>query len=477
MYITFAAKKIEMEINWIQQIQTYFRNLVLGTVGTKRTLHEYLEKGNVGAALSLLVNRDKDVDKALREYNPELHDVMNRRNKAIEGDSPYITEKLPRRREVYINEIELAFLLGNPIKWKKAEGDDDAYKLFLDYLKNTYFNSKIRRCKRYAGAETMSAILFHFHRTDGGKIGVDEFVAARQTGYRIRYMHDHYGNLQVLAVGYYINDGRRTREKWDILTAEMNYECINAGITLGWDVQRYPNPTGKINGILFLQEKSWAGPERRMRREEMLDSRVGDVNNYFSDPMAMATADVIENLPNRDKPGKLLQLTGKDSRFEYLNPPQDAATRQSEKKDLNDSILFDTFTPDLSFEKMKGMGTLSGDAIRNSLIIGYIKRANRMDIYEELIARYSHVVIAVLKQLHPEMAEKLDTLKVDFEFSDLFPDKRDELWNGIGSLYSSGVISLETAVQLLSLTDAPDEEIRRIREQKNEEGGNIQPEQ
>lgn len=461
-----------MEINWIQQVQTYFRNLVLGTTGTKRTVHELLGNGDVGGALSLLVDRDRDVDKALKEYNPEMHDVMHRRNKTIEGDSPYITEKLPRRREVYINEIELAFLLGNPIKWTKTEGDDDAYALFLDYLKSTYFNSKIRQCKRYAGAETMSALIFHFHRTDEGKIGVDQFVAARQKGYRIRYMFDHYGNLQVLAVGYYISDGKKTRERWEILTAEVNYECTNAGSLLGWDVQKYQNPTGKINGILFLQDKAWAGAERRCRREEMLDSKIGDVNNYFSDPMAMATADVIESLPNRDKPGKLLQLTDKNSRFEYLSPPQDSATRATEKTDLNDSILFDTFTPDLSFEKMKGMGSLSGDAIRNSLIIGYIKRANRMDIYEELVARYSHVVIEVLKQLHPEMASKLDTLKVSFEFSDLFPDKKDNLWGGIGNLYSQGVISLETAVMLLSLTDAPEEEIERIKEQKREEQGN-----
>lgn len=99
-----------------------------------------------------------------------------------------------------------------------------------------------------------------------------------------------------------------------------------------------------------------------------------------------------------------------------------------------------------------------------------------MDIYEELIARYSHIVIAVLKQLHPEMTAKLDTLKVDFEFSDLFPDKKDELWSGIGNLYSQGVISLETAVTLLSLTDAPEEEIERIKQQKKDESqSNIQP--
>lgn len=50
------------------------------------------------------------------------------------------------------------------------------------------------------------------------------------------------------------------------------------------------------------------------------------------------------------------------SRFEYVDPPLSSETREAEKKDLRNSILEDSLTPDLSFEGMKGLGTLSGEA-------------------------------------------------------------------------------------------------------------------
>ena len=194
-----------------------------------------------------------------------------------------------------------------------------------------------------------------------------------------------------------------------------------------------------------------------------MDSKIADANNYFADPIAAATADVINSLPRRNKVGKLIQLTGKDSKFEYINPPQNSEIRKAEKEDLKQSILFDTFTPDMSPELMKSLGTLTSVGIKRALVLGYIKRANRMEIYEELIGRLSHVIIAVLKELYPDMASKFDKLEVGFDFAEPFDDDKKEKWITIATLYQQGVMSLELAVQMLALTDAPAEEIERIK--------------
>ena len=449
-----------MELNVVQQINTLFKNLKLSSSGTRKSIYDYLEKGNVDKAVSIMVNRDSDIDKALKEYNPQLHEVMKRPNKYVESGEPYITEKLPRTRERYINEVELFFLLGRPIEWKKEEGDDDAYKLFTEYLDSTFFNAKIRQCKRLAGAETISALVTHFRQGDDGKMETDVFVVARSTGYKIRYLFDQYGKLLALAYGYTLEVGGKNEQHWDILTADINYECRKA--TFGWDVQEFPNPTGKINAILFLQPKAWDGAEPRIKRDEMLDSKIGDTNNYFADPMAAATVDVIASLPDVDKPGRLIQMPSEHSHFSYIAPPQDSATRRDEKESLNKTILFDTFTPDFSFENMKGLGTLSGVAVRNAMILGYIKRSNRMEIYEEMITRYMHMTLKVLTQLHPDMLTKIEELKIGFEFADPFPDEKNKNWAGIVQLYQGGVCSLETAVMMLALTDAPEEEIERL---------------
>lgn len=72
--------------------------------------------------------------------------------------------------------------------------------------------------------------------------------------------------------------------------------------------------------------------------------------------MYIATAAVIKNLPTVDSPGKGIKLSSKDDRFEYLNPPMSSETRQQEKSDLKESILFDTFTPEFTPEKWSDWG-------------------------------------------------------------------------------------------------------------------------
>lgn len=93
--------------------------MVLNSSGVERNLYQLIQDGDISTAISLMQNRDIEVDIAIREYNPQTHDVMKRPNKYRKGDAPYISEKLPRTRQRYINEVELFFLLGNNIKWKK----------------------------------------------------------------------------------------------------------------------------------------------------------------------------------------------------------------------------------------------------------------------------------------------------------------------------------------------------------------------
>ena len=107
------------------------------------------------------------------------------------------------------------------------------------------------------------------------------------------------------------------------------------------------------------------------------------------------------------------------------------------------------------------------------MILGYLKRANRMEIYEELVDRDKNVIIAVLKFLHPTMAEKLDALKIKFEFSEPFGDDEKDNWQKLEGLYGAGLISLDEAVRRLSLTDSPEEEVAKIVAEKQSEAVTI----
>lgn len=454
---------------YLNQILTQFRNMVLNATGVRRDFYELIADRDISRAVGMMQDRDNEVDIAIKEYNPQTHEIMKRPDKPRRKMESYKTEKLPRARQRYINEVELFFLLGGPLNWKKEDGDDEAFQLFKDFIKNNYIDSKLRALKRLAGSETEASMVFRLFQNEEGKMDVDVFIAARSTGYKLRPLFDQYGNLIAYAYGYTTKESTGNVEHWDILTPDNTFACTKG--RMGWNVNTFGNPTQKINVLYARQHKAWDGAEARLVREEYLDSKVADTNNYFADPIATATADVVKlmNSNNQsERVGQLIQLAGKESSFGYVNPPQNSETRRDEMINLRDSILFDTFTPDFSFEKMKGLGTLSGVAIKNAMVLGYVKREKNIEAWQEYVDRLRNIILAILLELNPDKGNSIKKLKVSFEFPEPFASDRRDQWTAISNLYKSGLLSLEEAVNMLALVKAPEEEIERLKNAQQE---------
>lgn len=465
-------------MDFIGAIFNVLRNKVLNSMGVERDLMKLIQDKDISRVQTLMQNRDSCVNDAIKEYNPETHAVMNRPDKPRKGKEPYKVEKLPRCRQRYINEVELFFLLGNPIKWKPSsdvEGKDEAFEAYTQFLKDTRFNTTMRQAKRLAGAETESAKVYHIYN-DAGKSSVKVLVISKSKGYTLRPLFDQYENMIAFGYGYFIKEGDKTVEHFDLQTPTFIFRCKKANI--GWDVVPIPNPTGKINVIYYRQEKAWYGTENRCNREEMIDSKAADTNNYFADPKVKATADVIKSLADPDTVGEVIQLTNKDmSAIDYMAPPEYSSMKESEKKDLNSSILFDSFTPDFSFENMKGLGTLSGEALKRAMVLGFIKRDNLKEVYDILVDREKNLVLAIMANVtHIQLREKLLNLNIEHEFSEPFNEDIQEKWSAIGKAYYDGIISLEQSVNMLALADNPSEEIERIRSEKRNNIKNVEVE-
>lgn len=448
------------------------RNNIFNALGIERTLLQLLQDKDVGRVKSLLQNRDTEVERAIQEYVPELHAVMYRRDKDREGKRPYVSEKLPRARQRYINEVELFFLLGNPIKWKLAKAEEnEAFPAFASFLRSMRFDTVMRQAKRTAGAETEAAILFHLYRNSQGASAVKPVVLSHSGGYTLRPLFDQYSTMIAFGYGYSLKEGSNTIEHFDIETPSVIYRTRK--VNIGWEVSEMPNPTGKINVVYIRQNKAWDGVQQRINREEKMDSGIADTNNYFGDPIALATADALSSLPDPDVPGGVIRINNKDGDFKYINPPTASDLQANEKRDLNASILFDTFTPDMSFEAMKGMGTLSGEAMRRALALGYMKRDNLREIYDVVVDRAKNIILAIMSRVtHIGLADQLAKLEIEHEFSEPFNEDVTVKWSAIGKAYNDGIISLEQAVKMIGVTDNPEIEIQRIKAEKTERGMN-----
>lgn len=463
---------------YVENIATYFKNMFLNAVGSEKTLYEYLASKKVDKAIELMEDNHVDVDNAISEYYPQKHKINSRTMIYSKKGNRPLTCRVARARQRYINEVELFFLLGNNIVWKNNRQKDDndehtddrAFVAFKQFLKEYHFDTNMRKAKRLAGAETESAKLYHIYKENvNGKeeVRVDCVVLARSTGYTLRPLFDQYGNLTAFAYGYKLKEGTKQVQHWDILTSKAIYYCKK--LSIGWDIKEYPNIIGKIPLIYYKQPKAWDGAEPLLEREEELLSKLAELNNTFSDPSLVASADAVASIMDDSGLAKIIQVKGQGSDVHYLEPPQSSESRRDEISMLVDAIHFDTFTPDLHVNEMKGFGSLSADAIENAMAIGFIKRANRMEIYSELLAREKNVIIEICKLLNPDIPkEEFDALDLSFEFAMPFAADNQKQWGAITALYNGGLLSLEKAVEMLSLTDAPQEELDRIRMQQTE---------
>ena len=269
-------------MNYLESLLQLFQNKILNSLGVERDLIQLIKDKDISRAIDLMQCRDEDVDTAIKEYDPALHEVNRRDNKPRAGQSPYITEKLSRSRQRYINEVELFFLLGQPITWEAtSENTDDAFQAYNDFIDSTRFNTTMRQAKRLAGAETECAKVYHIYQ-DEGKPQVKVKVISRSNGYILRPLFDQWDNLIAFGYGYALLENGKSVDHFDIETPDFIYRCKKQNI--GWEVAPIVNPSGKINVIYYRQNKAWDGVQNRINREEFADSKAADSVNYYSDP-------------------------------------------------------------------------------------------------------------------------------------------------------------------------------------------------
>jgi len=437
-------------------------------VGRNQDFDQLLANKDISRAMSYMNDNSAKVNGAIKEYNIAAHEIMKRPDKIIKGKKgEYIrTQKrwrLPIPYQVFINEISLVFLYGRPVKWtQSSEGTDDAFQAFKDLIKSVRFDSKIRQCKRLAGAETESAMLFRVYRNSENKPDVQIRVLAKSKGDEIRALWDQYEKLITAGWGYYLKDNGVVNYHFDIYTANVIYRCTRAN--MGWEVIEEQNPIGKIPMLLFNQVKEWDGVEHMIEREEYIGSRSADVNDYFADPAVVATADILNNLPEKESESKVYILKEK-GQVEYLTWDSAPESKKQEIDWLEKHILSKSFTPNIDFDNMKGLTNVSGKALKQMMVLADIKAAKHKEIHDELLDRVASLCKAIIGNVtNYGIKAQCDNLIIGHEFQEPFGEDIKDTIDNLVAAHDSGGMSTETFVELNPLIKDSATELTRLAE-------------
>ena len=454
-----------------------FTNYLNAVVGRNQEFEELIKAKDISRVKELFTTREALTAEAMKEYDPKQHEIMSRPDKILknpkgERKGTLKRWKLPINYPQYINEIALVFIYGRPIKWtNQSEGTDKAFSAFQDLIKRTRFDSKVRQCKRLAGAETQSAMLFRVFRNNENKPDCQIRVLAKSKGDEIYARWDMYENLVSFAWGYYVKDSStETSYHFDIFTADVIYRCKR--VLTGWEVVEELNPIGKIPVILFQQDKEWKGVEPLIEREEYIGSRTADTNDYFADPMFIVDTDIIKNMPDKNDENKTLISKGKDDvskAAHYLTWDSAPESKQKEIEWLQKHILTKTFTPNIDFESMKGLSNVSGKALKQMMLLADIKAQRHKEVHDEMLDRTGNLVIAIIGNvLNIALRSECNNLVVGHEFQEPFGEDIKETIENIAKAKDAEMLSTEGAIELNPLVKDKEQELKRIEKENAE---------
>ncbi|MBR6775434.1 MAG: phage portal protein [Bacteroidales bacterium] len=453
-----------------------FTNYLNSVVGRNQEFEQLIKAKDISRVKELFSTREVLVAEAMKEYDPNQHEIMKRPDKVLkdakgERKGTLKRWKLPINYPQYINEVSVVFIYGRPVKWSnQSEGTDNAFSAFQDLIKRTRFDSKIRQCKRLAGAETQSAMLFRVFRNNENQPDCQIRVLAKSKGDEIYARWDMYENLVSFAWGYYVKDSStETSYHFDIFTPDVIYRCKR--VLAGWEVFEEQNPIGKIPVILFQQDKEWKGVERLIEREENIGSKTADTNDYFADPIMAVRADILKQLPNKDDDGKTIITNADDVSkvASYLTWDSASESKQKEIEWLQKHILTKTFTPNIDFESMKGLANVSGKALKQMMLLADIKASKHKETHDELLDRTANLGIAIIGNvLNIALKKECDNLKVGHEYQEPFGEDIKETIETIAKAKDFDMMSMETSVELNPLVKNKAQELKRIEKESSE---------
>lgn len=446
---------------------TVITNKVKASVGYQQDFESLLESKDIGRALNAMEEHTTSAAKLLKEYNVDSHAVNERKDKAVYDKKGNFIRwqkkwRIPIPFQKYINEIALVFLYGRPVKWsQESEGTDDAFEKYTETLKDIRFNDYVREAKRKAGAEGISAILYHTYRDVENKPQLLLNVLSHSNNDDIFTIKDQYKRLKAFGWGYYLTEsGNKTVYHVDIYTSEKIYRCTRGMV--GWNVEELDNMVGKIPVLIFEQEPEHDGVQQMIDRYENKVSVDADVNDRFANPAMVATADILNNLPKQEDEAKLFIL--KDGgEMKYLTWDEASQSKANEYEILEKHILSKSFTPNIDFDNMKTLSNISGKALKQMMMLAVIKAEKRKETHDGYMSRASNLLIAILGNvLDYKNKSKYDALKVSHEFQEPFGEDVSAVLNDLVTQYEAGALSLESFLEQSYLVKTPQLEIERI---------------
>ncbi len=440
-----------------------------------------------------------DLKEAL-QYEPENHEVRDdtvRKKKKVFKPTGKLNADLTPKMEETIQEVNrvttslqkliveraVAFTAGVPIE-ALATPKDKAEEQLLDMVKKsltdnktTFKDATILECTM---KDKESAEIWSSEEAEpgywgtlagvGGKFKMRIKICAPSLGDLLYPVYNSIGDMIAFGRQYKVFEGKDEVNKLDVYTAERAYKLTERkGIWTADKPVEYSY--GKIPVIYHPQKKTeWADVQGKIDRLETLLSNHADTNDYNGSPILGVTGKV-EGFSEKGEQGKIITMNDGAS-IKYITWDHAPESIKMEIENLIDFIYTETRTPNISFKEMKGLGAISGIALKLLFLDAHLKAKNKQSgQFGEGIQRRFNFLKSAMAAIN-EAVRPATNMDITPKFGLYMPDNQTEKIENFVQLVTSGILSKTTALELLGKDlglspQAIEEEYERLKTQND----------
>lgn len=450
-----------------------------------------------------------DVEAANKALDPKLHDINDpilRPDKKVkidkdadvqESDSAqkvidtgedkgtYRTEKVARVAvaiQKLIIKRAVSFCFGNQVDYS-ASPENENQEIILKALNRIMRDVKERSLNRKIARSIFSykecAELWYAvekpkaHNSFGfpTKWKLRCTIISPKNGDSLYPYFDETGDMVAFSRAFSREDGDKNRyDYFETWTDEEHWLWLNGAN--GYEVvEGYPKKVaiGKIPVVFGNQDDiETADVDKLIDRLEKLLSNFADTNDYHASPKIFTTG-VINGWAKKGESGAVIE--GEEgATMQYVSWQQAPESVKLEIETLLKLIYTITQTPDISFDAVKGLGAISGLALKLLFMDAHLKVQDKREIFDDYLQRRVNIVKAYISMFNDKLSTDSDNLEIEPEITPyMLTSEIDDLNYWMTANGNKPVVSQEESVAGAGISKNPEMTMKKLQEQSDRE--------
>lgn len=444
-----------------------------------------------------------DVDAAKKALNPDLHDVNNpliRKDKRVKvdvdedsgdkvievsgGESTMRIEKVARIRlaiQKLIIRRAVSFLFGNNVAYNsdaESEQEKAVMKAFNRMLRDVKIGTIDRQVGRTIfGFKECAEIWFPVEVAGGAssrygfasKYKLRCAVLSPEKGNDLYPYFDETGDMIAFSRSYSRKDSSgKSIDYFETYTNSQQFLWWNAGGNGYEIVEGYPKMLSihKIPIVYGRQDKfETEDVDSLVDRLEVLLSNFADTNDYHAAPKIFIKGE-LKGFSRKGESGAIIEGED-DADAKYLSWQNAPESVKLEIETILRLIYTLTQTPDISFDSVKGLGAISGIALKLLFMDAHLKVQDKREVFDDYLQRRANIIKAYIGVFNKSLSAVCEEMDIEPEITPyMLTSEIDELNYWMTANGNKPVLSQEESVEKVGVSKNPKETYEKLKEEE-----------